>query len=491
MTFESSFSEGDPQIPRSLEKEWDRQLCLGRRPTAPNIPEVSDDERDCYRRAQELRKQGQRLKALRVYAEILQLQLPHFKKVAFSTSSDPIRYTAKLILGTLYEELPHQRLPDRMDEPCFTSFLEDRVNKLPEPDDVDTLYIIRSLADYMTMDYCNGPRLAQRLYNRVLRQIENAPGHDPHEEMHIVQELAKLYVDQRLLVPASKERLAWSEQETIIHRGLAEMEKKLGRDHPDIARFCYELGMLYLCQNMELDAERLLERAYTTQKRMLGERHEDTIASMKSLREFYVDQEQFVKAEALMRAAVVMEDISETSATTGNDQFSSWFRSESFQGKLASLCTPGGNFYWEDSRIYLQPLRQIALTPAFPLDPFPRAPAKVMILGDKLDIQISHRDLCNVSGTKYDADTRMVDEIRATKIYHFLEFKAKKKDWTIFRSKKNKSLTVEQGPSEDRYRGDYSCPEDPLSSSSDRPIFWIFTDDQEGIDGDHYLVSPS
>lgn len=340
-------------------------------------PKIPASENGLYRHAQELLKQGRRLKALNVYAEVLQLQLPHFKRVVYTTSSDPIRCTIKLILGILYEIFPRLGSPCGDCWPYFVEFVTDCIDALSEPDDRSMLFTLRAIADYMRMEYYDGSKLAHFLYGRVLRQIRNSSEY-MHEKMHIVQELAKLCVDRWSHVTVSKETLIWSTQERIIREGLAQMENVLAYDHPDILMFYYEFGLVYLEQDMDLNAVSLLERAYTAPKRILGGEHNNTATSLKSLFDCHSEQEDFGKAASLMQSAMISADVIETCAATKTTHFWSWFQSESYQGKLALLCTPGADFYRENSSTYFRPLHQIKLIPAFPLDPFPRPPVKIM-----------------------------------------------------------------------------------------------------------------
>ena len=475
MIFKTDFGDAYPSVSKSLEQEWDRQLCLGRIPTASNSPHVSDSEIELYHQAKQLSQQGWHLKALHVYAKVMNEQLPLFKSVNFSISSDPARYTMKLMLSAFYEHFPSLRteLNDRCLSYC--SFTERCMDMIPRPDDVHMLFIIRTIAEFLTMDYMDGPSVAQKLFDRVLEQLEKDPDRDQDEEMHVVQEMAKLYVHQGILVRTSSEGSTWSKQESIIRRGLAQMEKSLGSGQLDVLRFYHDLGSLYLRKDMISDAAPLFRQGHLGRRRILGEQHRDTLASLKSLYGIYVEQEEFVEAETLLSSAMGGVQVSETSAASPRSHFSRWSHSDAFQGKLASLCTPGVDFYWEDSRTYLRPLRQIELLAAFPPDPFPQVPAKVTVVGRKLEISIPSAILSSKYADNQSASfTDIIDMVKAMSIYRELEYRAKKQEWSIFQMDRKEFLSYEHGTTEAG-----SMTYDQLPPYPQKPVFWIFVEDKE------------
>ena len=82
--------------------------------------------------------------------------------------------------------------------------------------------------------------------------------------------------------------------ERLFSKHLMIKENELGTEHPDLAKYLYELGLLSFALNKYEKAENLLARALTIQEKHLGSEHIDVIETNNALDWLY--QEQCVSA---------------------------------------------------------------------------------------------------------------------------------------------------------------------------------------------------
>jgi len=128
------------------------------------------------------------------------------------------------------------------------------------------------------------PARAESLYARLLILQEDADPRNPNIPSTLGK-LADLYAEQgRVLAADSLATRAMAlkfhhqgymhfigrrnrEAETFYRRALGVQERKLGSDHPDLARTCYDLGALYELQRNLAQAETFYRRALGIQER--------------------------------------------------------------------------------------------------------------------------------------------------------------------------------------------------------------------------------
>ena len=80
----------------------------------------------------------------------------------------------------------------------------------------------------------------------------------------------------------------YSQAEPLLKRALEMSERRLGPEHPDIARDLYNLGEVYISQSRYEEAEPLLKRALEMSERHLGPEHPATARSLQTLGAFYI-----------------------------------------------------------------------------------------------------------------------------------------------------------------------------------------------------------
>ena len=128
------------------------------------------------------------------------------------------------------------------------------------------------------------PARAESLYARLLALQENADPRHPNIPFTLGK-LADLYAEQGRFLPADSlanraMALKFHHQghgyfinrnnklaESFYRRALAIQERKLSRDHPDLARTCYDLGLLFEVQEEFAQAESFYRRALAIQEK--------------------------------------------------------------------------------------------------------------------------------------------------------------------------------------------------------------------------------
>jgi CHAT domain-containing protein/Tfp pilus assembly protein PilF len=87
---------------------------------------------------------------------------------------------------------------------------------------------------------------------------------------------------------------------------LANREKALGADHPDVAAALNNLAALYRAQGRHADAEPLYERALAIREKALGPDHPDVAAALNNLAALYDNEGRYADAEPLFKRALAI-----------------------------------------------------------------------------------------------------------------------------------------------------------------------------------------
>lgn len=436
------------QIPSWLEEKWDKELGLKPLPLLTISYETQSAEsattKGLLENALNAQQEGRNVQALEIFAELLQLRLDNrggFKKQASTMTSSHsrvegapfatpmlIRLTVKRILWVLYQELS-----DLVPKPqSFTPSIYDLLHDAPcvylEQKGPELTHIL-PLAEFLSIHY---PKLAESLYKVMLKTIDHVSESDKKEALPVAQKLADLYFSGDLSLSRNYKRgLAvspampnWQEQQNVFCRALTDMELSLGYDHLDVLSYCSRLGEFYLRHGLDIDAERLFLRIYQGQRSVMGDGHQDTFRSLIKIYHYYVDQERYLEAEALIQAAIVGTETIDTNHNTMSFKFRIMGCSTSLQAKLASLCTPGQDYYWQDSRMYLRSFYEISLVPSLPPEIFPRRPVNVTVEGARKPIFASESlsifnflSDANLSTMKYTLEQQDVSTITLTVPY--------------------------------------------------------------------------
>ncbi|MCJ1266555.1 hypothetical protein MMC22_006440 [Lobaria immixta] len=298
-----------------------------------------------------------------------------------------IKLTVKRMLWVLYQELTDLVPKPQSFTPSIYHLLHDASCVYLERKDPELTHIL-PLADFLSI---HNPKLAESLYKVLLKTIDHVSESDKKEALPVAQKLAELYFDgefslsriHRRGLAVSPAMPNWQEQQNVFCRALTDMELSLGYDHLDVLSYCSRLGEFYLHHGLDIDVERLFLRVYQGQRSVMGDGHEDTLCSLINIFDYYVDQERYLEAEALIQVAIVGTETIDTNhnAMSSNDQFVTMGCSTSLEANLASLCTPGRDYYWKDSRMYLRRFYEISLVPSLPPEIFPRRPVNVTVEG--------------------------------------------------------------------------------------------------------------
>ena len=96
----------------------------------------------------------------------------------------------------------------------------------------------------------------------------------------------------------------YCEAENLYVQSLSIREKKLGKDHPDIAESLQNLAELYQMQGKYDKAESLYIQSLEIRERVLGREHPDVANCLNNLAVLYMSQENYREAEPLFVKAL-------------------------------------------------------------------------------------------------------------------------------------------------------------------------------------------
>lgn len=92
--------------------------------------------------------------------------------------------------------------------------------------------------------------------------------------------------------------------EPLLRKALAMQRKRLGDEHPDVARSVTQLARLLREKGEYADAEILFKEALAVKRKLLGDEHPDVALALNSLALLYREQGDLAGAEALFRQAL-------------------------------------------------------------------------------------------------------------------------------------------------------------------------------------------
>jgi eukaryotic-like serine/threonine-protein kinase len=136
---------------------------------------------------------------------------------------------------------------------------------------------------------------AESLYKQVLA-IETRGGREA--STRTLSGLAAVYWSQQ----------RYADVEPLWRRTLAEQERTLGPDHPDVAATLNNLGALYFMLGRYADALPLYERTRAIFERTLGPNHPDLASALNNLGETEWKLSRFRESEPLFRRALAIKE---------------------------------------------------------------------------------------------------------------------------------------------------------------------------------------
>jgi CHAT domain-containing protein/Tfp pilus assembly protein PilF len=132
----------------------------------------------------------------------------------------------------------------------------------------------------------------------VLAEKERALGPDHPDVAMCLNNLAFVYHAQG----------RYAEAESLLNRVMAITEKALGPDHPDSATCLNNLAMLYQDQGRYADAEPLFSRALAIWEKALGPDHPDVATCLNNLAALYQDQGRYAEAEQPLNRSLAIKE---------------------------------------------------------------------------------------------------------------------------------------------------------------------------------------
>ncbi len=163
---------------------------------------------------------------------------------------------------------------------------------------------------------------------------------------------------------------------------------------------------------------------------------------MFDLVDFCIANEKYNESDALAREFLTVPGrTTPTNSSTANDDFLKWrIPNLSVQGLLARHGSPARDCYWEDSRLYTNPISEIKITDAYPREVFPKAPLKVTVTqqgGPQGGPQLEISDLCLQDWTTQTGNQARADlaaRVKTSEIWHLLMRLHAAQDWSILLS---------------------------------------------------------
>ena len=131
-----------------------------------------------------------------------------------------------------------------------------------------------------------------------LAEQERTLGAEHPEVAVTLNNLADMYQNQA----------RYDEAEPLFRRALAIYEKQLGAEHPNVAVVLNNLAFLYNNQARYAEAESLYYRALKIREKQLGVEHADVAQSLNNLAFLYDSQARYAEAELLYRRALVIKE---------------------------------------------------------------------------------------------------------------------------------------------------------------------------------------
>jgi hypothetical protein len=437
-------------------REWSQQLYLERYRDNSNS-EAIREANELFQQAHELDSQGHTAEALRLCGAFLERNLDGSPRgYMFEPKSFIMRCNLMLILRLLCKpsSLFQMVVPRH-----YQTFLASQIVPAVDTEAVDIslvllqicLTIVRFLLGYDQKSF--GRRMGIQLLEIVEKRLEFRID----ESRLLVKYLAESYVyDSPHKFELRARKYLPPQAEALIHRHLAYLNIYEDLYDKDSLNYFYGIGRVFLLQEMDEEAMGLVRQAFIGRTVCFGEVHKESeifidglIRSLCETRKgktynlsgntrdrshtiiddligFSLEEERYAEAESLIWECLIpTKDLKRTSANSPNDDFPVLYSKppkwHGVQSRLACHKTPGGSFFWEDSRMYLCRWAGVTLVPAFPVDPFPRAPVKFVIEGNDFSVVMSQRatrDLQEMHGANISATSLL----QGTALWQYTEF---------------------------------------------------------------------
>lgn len=108
------------------------------------------------------------------------------------------------------------------------------------------------------------------------------------------------------LAERNREQEKYAQKEELYNLALAQAERRLGSDHPEIADLLANLALLYHKQGKHADAETLYQRALLIREKSLGAEHPKVATSLNNLALLYRDQGRNAEAPKLWERSLAI-----------------------------------------------------------------------------------------------------------------------------------------------------------------------------------------
>jgi len=139
---------------------------------------------------------------------------------------------------------------------------------------------------------------ATQIVIRLLANLEKTLGPEHPQVATSLNDLAELYRAQG----------RYSEAEPLYRRSLAIREKALGPEHLDVGQQLNNLALLYWVQGRYAEAARLFQRSLTIHEKVLGPEHPDVGTALNNLALMYQNEGRYADAEPLYKRSLAIRE---------------------------------------------------------------------------------------------------------------------------------------------------------------------------------------
>lgn len=153
------------------------------------------------------------------------------------------------------------------------------------------------------------------------------------------------------------------------------------------------------------------------------------------LLELCLDSEAYDEVDDLLaECRIACVEGNPTTKASLNEVFEDWSQFELKEGcrvqpRLASFKSPGGSFYWEDSRMYMRKWGRVEVVTADkPETPWERLPTKILVTEAGMELKLPDEGGDGHGDRPGETET---DRIRRSEIWKLLDAKRMAKDWKI------------------------------------------------------------
>ena len=170
-----------------------------------------------------------------------------------------------------------------------------KVYKLAEPKGMENQFLSNEALElYQKGDYDRAAEMGKR----ALEAAERDFGPDHPDTAGSLHNLGLVYIKQHKN----------EEAEPLFQRALAIMEKSLGPDDPGLAKALEALATLYFAQGRYPKAEPIYMRLLAVREKALGPDHLDVAESLAILADLYGVQDRYSEAEPLLKRSLAIHE---------------------------------------------------------------------------------------------------------------------------------------------------------------------------------------